>query len=256
SVYLLYLIPVLFAAVAFLYAMAGFGGGSTYIALLAISGLPLAAVPIISLICNLVVTSQGSFLLIGKGHANWKLLIPLLSTSIPCAFIGGIWRLPEAVFLNVLALALTVAGLLMLWQTRLKLSEGVAVREPNKGSIALVGSLLGLLAGVTGIGGGIYLAPIMHLFRWSKVQSVAACTSIFIALNSLSGLLGQLGKGTGTLAEVPMWLLVGCPVLVLIGGRFGSAQLSERFSTSRIRMITATVILLVAVRLWVKVFLG
>jgi len=250
-----YLLPVFFGAVAFLYAMAGFGGGSTYIALLAISGVPLLAVPVLSLICNLVVTSQGSVLLIRKGHADWKLLIPLLSSSIPCAFIGGVWRLPEAVFLNILALALTIAGMLMLWQNRLKSFDGV-VHTPNRTNVVFVGGLLGLLAGVTGIGGGIYLAPVLHLFRWSKVQSIAACTSVFIALNSLSGLLGHLSKGTGAHTEIPLWLFIGCPILVLIGGRMGSAQLSDRFSTGRIRVITATVILLVALRLWLKVFFG
>ena len=259
SFILLYLLPVLFAAVAFLYAMAGFGGGSTYIALLAISGLPLAVVPVLALSCNLVVTAQGSWLLIRKGLAEWKLLIPLLSASIPCAFIGGMWRLPEAAFLNVLAVALTVAGLLMWWQNRMQLlkeSEGASLRQPNVGVVLVVGAGLGLLAGVTGIGGGIYLAPVMHLLRWSKAQSIAACTSIFIALNSLSGLVGQLSKGTDVLAEVPLWLLVSCPIFVLIGGRLGSIQLSDRFSAERIRSVTAVVILLVAARLWLKVFAG
>lgn len=251
-----YLLPALFAAVAFLYALAGFGGGSTYIALLVISGMPLLAVPVFSLICNLVVTSQASFLLVRKGYGDWKLLTPLLSASIPLAFIGGIWQLPEAVFLNILALALTVAGLLMLVQNRSKWSESVAVRTPNKWSVVLIGALLGLLAGVTGIGGGIYLAPVMHLFRWSKAQSIATCTSIFIALNSLSGLFGQLSKGIGAVEEIPIWLFIACPVMVLLGGRLGSAQLSNHFSTDRIRLMTATVILLVAVRLWLKVLIG
>lgn len=236
--------------------MAGFGGGSTYIALLAISGLPLVAVPVLSLSCNLVVTIQGSIILIRKGYANWKLLIPLLSTSIPLAFIGGIWRLPEAVFLIVLAAALSAAGLVMLWQNQIHVSEGASVHAPNVGVVLLVGAGLGLLAGVTGIGGGIYLAPVMHLFRWSKAQSIAACTSIFIALNSFSGLLGQLSKGTEALGEVPFWLLIACPILVLIGGRLGSLQMSNRFSSERIRAITAIVILLVAVRLWIKVLVG
>lgn len=236
--------------------MAGFGGGSTYIALLAISGLPLAAIPVLSLSCNLVVTIQGSILLLRKGFADWKLLIPLLSTSMPLAFIGGVWRLPEAVFLTVLAAALTVAGLVMLWQNRIQLVDGATVRQPNVGVVLFVGGVLGLLAGVTGIGGGIYLAPVMHLFRWSKAQTIAACTSIFIALNSLSGLIGQLSKGTDALGEVPFWLLMACPVMVLLGGRFGSAQLSGHFSSKQIRTVTAIVILLVAVRLWLKVLIG
>lgn len=236
--------------------MAGFGGGSTYIALLAISGLPFTAVPIIALSCNLVVTFQSSFLLIRRGHADWKLLVPLLSASIPFAFLGGMWRLPEAVFLNVLAVALTVAGLLMLRQNTQSDSNTDTVKKAHVLTPVGVGAVLGLLAGVTGIGGGIYLAPVLYLCRWSRAQSIAACTSIFIALNSVSGLIGQLSKGNEFLEAVPAWLLIACPVMVLIGGRIGSSQLTDRFSGKRIRFITALVILLVAVRLWLKVFGG
>jgi len=233
--------------------MAGFGGGSTYIALLAVSGLPFSAVPILALTCNLVVTAQGSCILIRKGHADWKLLLPLLGASIPMAFLGGLWRLPEDWFLNLLAVALTAAGLVMLWQNRVSKIEEERVRQPNVFSIVAVGGALGLLAGITGIGGGIYLAPVMHLCRWSKAHTVAACTSIFIAWNSLSGLLGQLTKGAAALGEVPYWLLIACPMMVLIGGRLGSSRLNERFSAKALRTVTALVILLVAIRLWVKV---
>ena len=233
--------------------MAGFGGGSTYIAMLVVSGVPLVVVPIIALICNLVVTVQGSCILIGKKHADWPLLIPLLSASIPCAFLGGFWRIPEGVFIHLLATALTAAGFVMLWQHRGLNETVVETRVPRPYSLIAIGAFLGLLAGVTGIGGGIYLAPVMHLYRWSKGQSVAACTSIFIALNSLAGLLGQFSKGIASLAEVPLWLLIACPIAVLLGGRVGSSQLSERFSAKQIHTVTAVVILLVAVRLWMRI---
>lgn len=247
------ILPILFAAVAFLYAMAGFGGGSTYTALLVISGIPLAAVPVISLTCNLVVTSQGSYLLARRKLIRWAVLTPLLATSMPCAFIGGAWRLPEASFIVILASALTVAGVAMLLRNRQAALTADSLKEPAKWQLALTGGLLGLLAGVTGIGGGIYLAPVMHLLRWSTAKNVTACTSLFIMLNSVTGLLGQLSKGSSELGTLSLWLILGCPVMVLLGGRIGSTQLAKKFSDTKIRAITATVILLVAVRLWIKI---
>lgn len=250
---MLYLLPFIFIAVAVLYAMAGFGGGSTYIALLAISGLPLSVVPVISLACNLIVTSQGSYLLIKRGHAQWSLLSPLLIGSIPCAYLGGAWRLPQESFIIILAAALTVAGLAMLAQNTLTQKQTDNSSPPNIGVLLIAGAGLGFLAGVTGIGGGIYLAPVMHLFGWARSHTIAACTSLFIALNSAAGLIGHLTKGATILDAVPWWILIGCPVAVLLGGRLGSYLLTDKLPKNRVRLITACVILLVAVRLWIRI---
>ncbi len=249
---MLIVLPFLFVAVACLYAMAGFGGGSTYIALLAVSGLPLAVVPIISLTCNLIVTSQGSLLLARRGYARGAILRPLLLGSVPCAFLGGAWRLPEAAFILILAVALTVAGASMLAQHFFQ-EKVVEEERPARAEVLFgAGIVLGLLAGVTGIGGGIYLAPVMHLLGWGRAHTIAACTSLFIALNSVAGLLGQFTKGVALLEAAPLWVLIACPVAVLIGGRVGSYLLVEKLPRARVRMLTAGVILLVAARLWVK----
>lgn len=236
--------------------MAGFGGGSTYIALLAISGLPLAAIPIVALSCNLIVSAQGSILLIKRGFAEWGILRPLLMASIPCAFIGGSWRLPETAFLSLLALALTLASGSMFLQNLLEKDGQDTVQAPGAGLLVGVGILLGFLAGITGIGGGIYLAPIMHLCRWARAQTIAACTSMFIALNSLAGLMGQLTKGERLLDSLPVWILVACPIAVLVGGRLGTYLLAEELPRARVRFVTAMVILLVALRLWLKLLIA
>ena len=251
---MLYILPILFALVAWLYAMAGFGGGSTYIALLAVSGLPLAVVPTVSLLCNVIVSSQGSFLLLKGGHAKWAILAPLLIGSIPCAYLGGRWRLPEELFIALLAGALTIASLAMFAQNTLCKEQPYNHKQPHAVVLAVVGALLGAVAGITGIGGGIYLAPVMHLCRWADGRTVAACTSLFIALNSIAGLAGQLSKAGDLVGQVPTWLLVACPIAVLIGGRFGSGMLTNNLPQEKVRGITAAVILLVAVRLWLKVF--
>lgn len=247
------LLPWLFLCVAWLYSMAGFGGGSTYIALLAFSGLPLAAIPIVALICNLVVSTQGSALLLKKGHGQWSILVPLLIGSIPAAFLGGAWRLPEATFIVILAIALSLAGTTMLLQDRIRKSGEGEIKAPPAPALLGSGILLGLLAGVTGIGGGIYLAPVMHLMNWARAKTIAACTSLFIALNSLAGLSGQLTKGSSVLDTLPIYILIACPIAVVIGGRLGTYFLSEALPNSKIRKITAAVILLVAIRLWLEI---
>lgn len=233
--------------------MAGFGGGSTYIALLAISGLPLAAIPIISLACNVIVSSQGSFLLVKGGHARRPILLPLLIGSIPCAYLGGSWRLPDELFIGLLAAALTVASIAMFAQSILCNSQAGEVSPPHAVVLVLAGAFIGAIAGITGIGGGIYLAPVMHLCRWAEGRTIATCTSLFIALNSIAGLAGQLTKAGDILSQVPIWLLVACPVAVLLGGRVGSGMLVKNLPQEKIRTITAIVILLVALRLWIKV---
>ncbi|MDP4643327.1 MAG: sulfite exporter TauE/SafE family protein [Opitutales bacterium] len=249
------LLPILFLFVAWLYAMAGFGGGSTYIALLAISGLPLAAIPIVALSCNLIVSAQGSILLIRRGFAEWRILRPLLIASIPCAFIGGAWRLPESAFLVLLAVALTLASGAMILQNILEKDGQDVVQAPRAGLLIGVGILLGFLAGITGIGGGIYLAPIMHLCGWARAQTIAACTSMFIALNSFAGLMGQLTKGERLLDSLPVMVLIACPIAVLVGGRVGTYLLTNKLPRARVRFVTAMVILLVAIRLWLKVLI-
>lgn len=247
-------LPLLFLVVACVYAMAGFGGGSTYIAILVSSGLPLASVPVMALVCNLIVSGQGSVRLIRRRHAKGVLLAPLLASSIPASFLGGAWRLPQETFIFVLAIALTLAGACLLLQNWLQKSRQVSERPPALLALLGTGLGLGFLAGVTGIGGGIYLAPVMHLLGWARARTVAACTSLFIALNSVAGLSGQLTKGDVVLESIPNYVLFGCPIAVLVGGRIGTYFLTDRLSGSYVRFVTALVILLVAGRLWVSAF--
>lgn len=247
-------LPIAFFGVAFLYAMAGFGGGSTYIALLAIAGLPLAVVPIISLSCNCIVSGQGAWLLQRAGHIRWSLLAPLLVTSIPAAFLGGAWRLSGEVFLWLLTIALTTAGLALLYRPS-DTEESHSPKHPQA-KLLLLGLVFGLIAGLTGIGGGIYLSPALHLLRWEKPRAICSAASVFILLNSLAGLLGQLTKGIGQLSAAPAYLLWLCPLAVLVGGRLGSRQLIDKLPAARIRTMTAIVVLLVAARLWLRLLSG
>jgi len=234
--------------------MAGFGGGSSYIAFLVISGMPLASIPVLALGCNLIVSAQGSFILARSGKLNFKLLIPLLAGSVPAAFLGGAWRLSSGAFLLILATGLTLSGMALLFPIRADKASRFRQHKPSV--LFLIGALLGALAGVAGIGGGIFLAPVLHLLRFDKARSIAAAAAVFIALNSLAGLAGQLSKGFDILAGIPIGIYIACPLAVTVGGFFGSHNLSENLSGLKIRSITALIVLLVAVRLWLKLSLS
>jgi uncharacterized membrane protein YfcA len=244
----MYFTALAFIAVAFLYASVGFGGGSTYTAILIESGLYWELVPPVSLVCNLVVVSGGVYHFARAGHLKLRFAVPLIATSVPAAFLGGYVQLDESGFLRILGIALFAAGLLMLLDRRRPES---AATTPQSGSAVLcgLGLLLGGLAGITGIGGGIYLAPILHLTRLADARTVAATCSLFILVNSLAGLAGQLiklGQGAGTLLDGAYLAL---PLAVLIGGQLGSRVGATRLRASLIRRLTGLVILIVSVRL-------
>ena len=224
----LFLLPPAFLGIAFLYSMAGFGGGSSYIALLAISGIPVASIPVLALSCNLIVSTQGSILLYRRGHFRLKWIMPLVATSVPAAYLGGSWHLGSETFITILAAVLTLAGL-----------------------------ALAVPAGKPEHSGGRDARPVqLHLMRIGRAKSIAASASVFIAINSLAGLAGQLSKGTGELSAIPAYLYVACPLAVLAGGFLGSRHLVHTLDPLRVRRITAIVVLLVAVRLWLKVATG
>ena len=242
----MYLTALAFAAVACLYAAVGFGGGSTYTAILIESGLHWQLVPPVSLVCNVIVVAGGVWHFARAGHLDLRFAAPLIFASIPAAFAGGYVELDESTFLRILGVALLVAGLLMVLDLKLRRSRGA---RPATGISLGLGLLLGGLAGVTGIGGGIYLAPVLHLYRLAEAKTVAATCSLFILVNSLSGLAGQLAK-LGAEAAVlldPGLLLL--PLGVLIGGQIGSRAGATRLKAGPIRRITGVVILIVSGRL-------
>jgi len=244
----MYFTALAFIAVAFLYASVGFGGGSTYTAILIESGLYWELVPPVSLVCNLVVVSGGVYHFAKAGHLNLRFAAPLVATSVPAAFLGGYLRLDESSFLQILGLALLISGLLMLLGRQWR--EGSASLRRGGTVIGLgLGLVLGGLAGITGIGGGIYLAPVLHLFRLAEAKTVAATCSLFILVNSLAGLAGQLtklGESAGELLNVEYLVL---PLAVLIGGQVGSRAGANWFRASHIRRLTGFVIIVVSVRL-------
>jgi uncharacterized membrane protein YfcA len=240
------LLPFFFFVTALLYAAAGFGGGSTYNALLVLAGTDYRAVPIIALSCNILVVTVGSWRFARAGHVDWRRIWPLFAASIPFSWVGGRLHVPEMLFVGLLALSLFAAGLLMLFQRQK--TDAPPVERRRIWIEPVIGGALGLLSGVVGIGGGIYLAPILHLLRWGEARAIAGTCAVFILVNSIAGLAGQLGKwgdiGLQVLRE--HWLLF--PAL-LVGGTIGSAVGSDWLAPRHVRSLTAILVLYAAARL-------
>ncbi len=243
----LILLFLLFALTALVYAMAGFGGGSTYSALLVLNGADHRIVPLVALICNLIVVSGGVFHHVRAGNLKTGMILPFALTSVPMALVGGSLAVSEQVFRLVLGSALVLGGLMML-----KPVAGERDRPPENRvdwRVATpIGAVLGLLAGVTGIGGGIYLAPVMHLAGWAESRVIAATSSAFILVNSLAALAGHLGKWPET-TQAGLAAFLWLPLAVLLGGQAGSILGVGRYGDRLVRWITMVLVFYVGIRL-------
>lgn len=240
-------LPLWFFLTAMLYATVGFGGGSTYTALIAMTDVAVWRIPIAALMCNIVVVATGSYLAITRRAFDWRMAAPFFLASVPMAFIGGLIPLRDTLYISLLAVSLLLAGCRLLFVDDIVDTAATKTASPIRASF--IGAALGLLSGMVGIGGGIFLAPILHYLRWADSKTIAALCSLFILVNSIAGLAGQLLKNG--LHVVPDMLAYAGPLLVavLLGGWLGSRILLERFSQNRLRQLTAYLIIFVALRL-------
>lgn len=240
---------VAFFAIALLYASVGFGGGSSYTALLISTGTAIALVPVISLLCNIVVVSGGVWHFHRAGAIDYRFMRPLLIGSVPAAWLGGAWRISESHFVLILGAALLLAGAALIFDRRRGDEPSATQRPISAPGLFLLGLTLGGLAGITGIGGGIYLSPVLHLWRAAPAQLIAASASVFILINSLSGLAGHLMKQdvrASIAGAADYWFL---PVAVLIGGQLGSRIAVLQRDGRWIRRLTGALIAIVGLRL-------
>lgn len=235
-----------FFVTALLYASVGFGGGSTYAALLALSGLDYRLLPVLALACNIVVVAGNTVRFGRAGIMPWRGAALLTALAAPAALLGGLTPITREAFLLMLGVSLLLTGIFML----LPVSDEREA-EPSRFArmMPLAAAPLGYLAGLVGIGGGIFLAPLLHLTRWRDARAIAATASLFILVNSMFGLAGQILKnGTGTLSVA---IDNGLPLLiaVAVGGQIGSLLAVRFLPQDIIRWLTAALVIWVGGRL-------
>ena len=246
------ILSILFFVTAVLYSSVGFGGGSTYLALLLIWGVPYFIFPLIALSCNIIVVSGNCFNYIRAGNLNLKLLIPYLIGSIPLAFIGGSLPIEKRLFEILLFLVLAIAGILLLLNFRSYDDKEESYRNVPIIISILIGGVLGFISGVIGIGGGIFLSPILFLIRAGKPKHIVTTASLFILINSFSGIMGQITKNA-VLNEISnYWYLL---LIVLVGGQLGNFLNLKIFPTRILVLVTAGLVLFVAIRMGTKLFI-
>ena len=246
------ILSILFFVTAILYSSVGFGGGSTYLAILFIWGVPYFVLPIIALFCNIIVVSGNCFNYIRAGNLNLKLLIPYLIGSIPLAFIGGSLPIEKKIFELLLFLVLTIAGILLLFNFKSYDDKEKSYRKVPIVISILIGGVLGFISGIVGIGGGIFLSPILFIIKAGRPKHIVTTASIFILINSLSGIIGQLTKNT-VLGEIQnYWFLL---LAVLIGGQIGNFLNLKIFPARILVLVTAGLVLFVAIRMAYKLFI-
>ena len=243
------ILSILFFVTATLYSSVGFGGGSTYLALLLIWGVPYHIFPAIALLCNIFVVSGNCYNYIRAGNLNLKLLAPYLLGSVPLAFIGGSLQIDKNLFEILLFLVLSSAGILLLF--KFKSYDDI---DSNYKKIPFIislfiGFLLGFISGIVGIGGGIFLSPILFLLRAGKPQHIVTTASIFILINSFSGIIGQLTKNAVFNEISNYWVLL---LAVIIGGQLGNFLNLKVFSTKILALLTAVLVIFVAIRIGLK----
>ena len=234
-----------FLVTAMLYASVGFGGGSTYAALLALGGMDYRALPMVALACNIVVVAGSTLRFARSGLVPWKGALLLTGIAAPAAFLGGLTPIGEGAFFTLLGAALVLTGLsLFLPRANDNGERGRAARF-----MPLAAAPLGYLAGLVGIGGGIFLAPLLHLTRWDGARRIAATASLFILINSLFGLAGQVLKRGPEVLGGAIGFALPLMIAVAIGGQVGSLLATRILPLAAIRWLTAALTIYVGARL-------
>lgn len=236
-------LPLLFFLIALFYSSVGFGGGSSYLALLSLFLVDFHEIRTTALVLNTCVVSIGTFWYIKNKIFNWKEFWPFLASSIPVVYVATQLRFSEKVFFLILGSSLILSALFLM--LRYIISPSSSSRFSTRKKLIL-GSSIGLLAGISGIGGGIFLSPILHLLHWANARSIAALASVFILVNSVTGLVGVAFAGTFYVNDNLLWQLA---IAVTLGGALGAYLSVKKLSLSLLGILTALLVLYVGLRL-------
>ncbi len=243
------IISILFFVTALIYSSIGFGGGSTYLAILLIWDVPYTIFPVIALVCNIIVVSGNSINFIRSKNINFNLLSPYLIGSIPFAFIGGSIGIEKSLFEILLFCVLLVAGVFLLIESKSFNKEQIKINQIPKLLSISIGSIIGFMAGLVGIGGGIFLSPMLFLLKAGYPIHITSSASLFILINSIFGIAGQLTKDQVLDQVISYWPLF---ITALIGGQIGSLLNIKFLSNKILALLTSFLVIFVAIRMGIK----
>ena len=243
------ILSIFFLITSILYSSVGFGGGSTYLALMLIWEIPFYIIPILALCCNIIVVSGNSINYIRSGNLNFNLLLPYLVGSIPFAFFGASISISKELFEILLFVILFIAGILLLIKNKSYNKDQIEINSIPKIISILVGSLIGFISGIVGIGGGIFLSPILFLLKAGYPKHIATTASIFILINSIFGVAGQLTKNIVFDEFLNYWPFFLC---VLIGGQIGNLLNIKFLSNKTLALITSILVIFVSIRMGIR----
>ena len=243
------ILSIFFFITAIFYSSVGFGGGSTYLALMLIWDIPYYIFPIIALICNIIVVSGNSINYVRSGNLNLKLLTPYLMGSIPFAFFGASISITKELFEILLFVILIIAGIFLLIESKSFNNDQIKINSIPKIISLLIGSIIGFTSGIIGIGGGIFLSPILFLMKAGYPKQIATTASLFILINSIFGVAGQLTKDIVFDEFLNFWPLF---IAVLIGGQIGNFLNIKFLSGKTLATITSLLVMFVAIRMGLR----
>jgi uncharacterized protein len=239
-----WILPIAFFAAALLYSSVGHAGASGYLAVMALAGTAPATMRPTALVLNLIVASIATVKFARAGYFSWSLLWPFALGSIPFAFVGGALTLPAQWYKVLVGLVLWVAAFRM-WQRADPAAEDPRAHRPPPVPMAVAcGTLIGLLAGLTGTGGGIFLSPLLLFTGWADTRRTGGVSAAFIWVNSAAGLAGNLGSLRAVPAALPIWA-----VAVVLGGFLGSELGSRRVGVRTFRRLLAAVLVVAGAKL-------
>jgi uncharacterized membrane protein YfcA len=245
------ILSILVFLIATLYASAGFGGASGYLTAMSFFAVPVQIMTSTALILNIIVSSISFRSYTHAGHLKRELLLPFLITSVPAAFVGGYIKVSEQIYTTLLYVVLTYVALRMIFFRTPAESENWKCRPVAFWVALLCGGVIGLLSGMLGMGGGIFLSPLILLMQWGTSKQAAASAGGFIAVNSISGLAGRILAGTLEFGSFGWWLLPAGLLGALIGSRLGAIQ----FSGTGVRRALGIILTIAVGTYWLKTFL-
>ncbi len=243
------ILSIFFLITSILYSSVGFGGGSTYLALMLIWEIPFYIIPILALCCNIIVVSGNSINYIKSGNFSLNLLLPYVVGSVPLAFFGASLSISKELFEILLFVILTIAGILLLNRSKFFDSNKIKINQIPKKISVLIGCVIGFISGIVGIGGGIFLSPILFLIKAGYPKQIATSASLFILINSIFGVAGQLTKDIVLNQFLNFWPLF---LVVFMGGQIGNFLNIKFLSNKTLSLITSLLVIFVAIRMGLK----